>query len=550
MTRYVAALFLVAVVVMPLTAAIQEPIKVEGGLVSGTPGWGWNVREFRGIPFAAAPVGSLRWRPPQPLKPWQGVRAADRFSPACMQRQQSTSSGSWNAGLINTSEDCLYLNVWTPAASATERLPVLVWIYGGGGTSGSTAEPIYDGNALAKKGVVVVSANYRVNVFGWFAHPELTKESEHRSSGNYGALDQVAALQWVKNNISQFGGDPNKVTMFGESGGCRSVNWLAASPLTKGLARAAIAESHTVFGRMLTLSDAEKMGAEFGKAAGKPSLAALRAMSAQELLDASLQNTAATNGAIVDGWFLPQDVYTIYSQGKQNDIPLITGVTNDEGGNIEAPGAGRGAAGAARGAGAAARGAGGGGGRRGGPPETLAAYLEYAKRTFGARADALLKLYPAKNDAEAKRAYHDVYRDINFAGHRTWAKFQATTGKAPAWIYVFSHIPPRPEGNGNNPAAPAGAVHFSEVIYVFNNLRAKDYPWTDLDRKIADTLATYWTNFTKNASPNGAGLVNWATYNPKDEYWLNVGDTTRMERFNSAGVDLIAAVQEEIRRGR
>ena len=522
---------------LPLLAGIAEPIKVEGGLVSGTPGWGWNVREFRGIPFAAPPVGNLRWRPPQPVAPWQGVRSADRFSPACMQRQQPTSSGSWNAGLINTSEDCLYLNVWTPAASSSERLPVLVWIYGGGGVSGSTAEPIYDGNALAKKGVVVVSANYRVNIFGWFAHPELTGESVHRSSGNYGALDQLAALEWVKNNIAQFGGDPTKVTMFGESGGCRSVNWLAASPLTKGLARAAIAESHAVFGRMVTLAEAETMGAEFGKATGKTSLAALRGMSSQELLEASLKTTAATNGAIVDGWFLPQDIYTIYSQGKQNDIPLITGVTNDEGGNI----GGVGAPGAARGA---------GGGGRGGPPNTLAAYVAWAKQNFGARADDLMKYYPAKNDAEAVRAYHDVYRDINFAGHRTWAKFQATTGKSPAWIYVFSHIPPRPAGNGNNPAAAAGAVHFSEVIYVFNNLRMKDYPWTDLDRKIADTFATYWTNFTKAANPNGSGLVSWPAYNPKDEYWLNIGDTIRMERFNSAGVDLIAAVQEAIRRGR
>ncbi len=230
MNRGSVLLCLAALLALPLAAAIQEPIKVDGGLVSGTPGWGWNVREFRGIPFAAPPVGNLRWRPPQPVVPWQGVRAADRFSAACMQRQQSVSSGSWNAGLINTSEDCLYLNVWTPAGSSGERLPVLVWIYGGGGVSGSTAEPIYDGNALAKRGVVVVSANYRVNVFGWFAHPELTRESEHRSSGNYGALDQLAAIQWVKKNIAQFGGDPNKITMFGESGGCRSVNWLAASP--------------------------------------------------------------------------------------------------------------------------------------------------------------------------------------------------------------------------------------------------------------------------------------------------------------------------------
>ncbi len=445
MNRRSVVLFLAVSLAVTLPAAIQEPIKVEGGLVSGTPGWAWGVREFRGVPFAAAPAGNLRWRPPQPVVPWQGVRAADRFSPACMQRQQPTSSGSWNAGLINTSEDCLYLNVWTPAATAGEKLPVLVWIYGGGGTSGSTAEPIYDGNALAKKGVVVVSANYRVNVFGWFAHPELTKESEHRASGNYGALDQLAALQWVKNNIAQFGGDPGKITMFGESGGCRSVNWLAASPLVKGLARAAIAESHTVFGRMLTLSEAEAMGAKFSQSAGKPSLAALRAMSAQELLEASIKTPAATNGAIVDGWFLPQDIYTIYSQGKQNDIPLITGVTNDEGGNIGGIGAGRGMPSAA-------------GGSRSGPPNNLAAYTAWAKQTFGVRADALLEYYPAKNDPEAVRAYHDVYRDINFAGHRTWAKLQSTTGKSPVYLYVFSHIPPRPEGNGNNPPAPAGAV--------------------------------------------------------------------------------------------
>ena len=525
---------LAGLLALPLFAAIHEPIQVEGGLISGTPGWGWGVREYLGIPFAAPPVGNLRWRPPQPVTPWQGVRAADRFSPACMQRLQDPNNSSWNRGLINVSEDCLYLNVWTPAASASEKLPVLIWIYGGGGVSGSTAEPIYDGNALAKRGVVVVSMNYRVNVFGWFAHPELTAESPHHASGNYGSLDQLAGIQWVKNNIAQFGGDPSKMTIFGESGGSRSVNFLAASPLLKGLVRGAIAESHTTFGRMLTLSEAEANGVKFAASIGKSSLAALRAATAGELLQASIKMPQGMNGAIVDGWFLPQDLYTAYAQGKQNDIPLITGATNDEGGNIGGIGAG----------------AAGGGGGRGSTPDSLATYVAWAKRTFGEKAEALLQLYPARDDAQAKRAWHDVYRDINFAGHRTWAKLQSTTGKAPAYLYLFSHVPPHPEGNGNNPRVAPGAVHFSEVIYVFDNLRMKDLPWTPLDRKVADTLASYWTNFVKTGNPNGPGLANWPVYNPKDELWLNIGDSVKLERFNSKGVDFIAAFQEELRRAR
>ncbi|MDE3198930.1 MAG: carboxylesterase family protein [Acidobacteriota bacterium] len=524
-----------ALAALPLLAGIQEPIKTEGGLITGTPGWGWGVREYLGIPFAAPPVGELRWKAPQPVVPWQGVRAADRFSPACMQRQYSANSSSWNRGLIVTGEDCLYLNVWTPAASASEKLPVMVWIYGGGGVNGSAAEPIYDGNETAKKGVVVVSMNYRVGVFGWMAHPELTKESAHRASGNYGSLDQLAAIKWVKNNIAAFGGDPGKVTIWGESGGSRSVNFLAASPLLKGLARAAIAESHTSFGRMTTLAEAEANGMTFMKAAGKTSLAGLRALSSEEVLDAYGKSGVTMNAAIVDGWFLPDDIYTIYSHGRQNDLALLTGGTNDEGGNLVAIGAPGTASGGGRGRGA-------------GTPDTLAKYTAWARSTFGAKADTLLKLYPASDDAGAAKAYHDVYRDINYAGHRTWAKLQATTGKAPAYLYVFSQIPPRPAGNGNNPPAGRGATHFSEVIYVFNNLRMKDYPWTATDRKVADTLSTYWTNFAKNMNPNGSGLVNWPAYDPKDERWLNIGGSVSPEKFNSAGIDFIASVQEELRR--
>ena len=515
---------------LPILAAIQEPVKTEGGLVSGTPGWGWGIREYLGIPFAAPAVGNLRWQPPQPVVPWQGVRAADRFSPACMQRALNPNTGSWNRGLINLSEDCLYLNVWTPAASASEKLPVLVWIYGGGGISGSTAEPIYDGNSIAKRGVIVVSMNYRLNVFGWLAHPELTRESPHHAAGNYGSLDQLAGIQWVKSNIAQFGGDPSKITIWGESGGSRSVNFLTASPLLKGLVRGAIAESHTTFGRMLTLTEAESNGVRFASSIGKTSLAELRSASAAELLEASVKAPQGLNGAIVDGWFLPQDLYTTYAQGKQNDIALITGATNDEGGNI----GGIGAAGRSSAS----------------PPDSLATYLAWAKQTFGNKAATLLELYPAQDDTQARKAYHDVYRDINFAGHRTWAKLQSTTGKSPAWICLFSQIPPHPEGNGNNPRPGVGAVHFSEVIYVFDNLRMKDYPWTDHDRNVAATLATYWTNFAKTGNPNGASLTNWPVYNPKDEFWLNIGGTVRLERFNSPGVDFIAEFQEELRRAR
>jgi para-nitrobenzyl esterase len=550
MKRRSVAFCFAALLGWPLLAAMREPIQVEGGLVSGTPGWAWGVRQYRGIPFAAPPVGNRRWRPPQPVIAWQGVRAADQFSAACMQGGPGwTAEQIFDPGLRNRSEDCLYLNVWTPAASAGERLPVLVWIYAGANIMGSTARPLYDGAALAKKGVVIVSANYRLGVFGWFAHPELTAESEHRSSGNYGALDQVAALEWVRKNIAQFGGDPEKVTMFGQSAGCGAVNTLAASPLAKGLVRAGIAEScATYLARMMTLAEAENMGAQFARAIGKPTLAALRAMPAQALLEASIGSPGATNdldaanapltlsppanqtpaaprGAIVDGWFLPQDIYTTYAQGKQNDVALIAGSTNDEGPQGEDMGSG----------GATAL-------------NSLADYTAFVKRVFGARADAVLGLYPAKTGAEAVQAYHDLRRDIVLATQRAWV--QATGRKSPAYLYRFSHTPPHPEGNGNNPPAPVGALHSSEVMYVFNNLRVKDYPWTDIDRRVADMLSSYWTNFAKRSNPNGAGLTSWPVYNPKDEYLMNVGDNFSLERFNAAGVDAIAAAKEELRRAR
>jgi para-nitrobenzyl esterase len=548
--RQLRAIVLALLAGLPLWAGIQEPIKVEGGLISGIPAFGWGVREYRSIPYAAPPVGDLRWRPPQPVIPWQGVRSAQRFAPPCTQQIQPVNGPSWNRSVLEPCEDCLYLNVWTPASSAAESLPVMIWIYGGGGTFGYAGDPRYDGSVLAKKGVVVVSMNYRVNLFGWFAHPELTAESEHHASGNYGSLDQLAAIRWVKNNIAQFGGDPQKITIFGQSGGSRSVNFITASPLSRGLIQGAIGQSHTTFGRMTTLKEAEANGVKFAAAAGKSSLRELREMTTEGLFAAYTKNPAGWNGAVVDGWFLPEDIYTIYSQGKQNDVPLLTGATNDEGGSLGegegAPTGGMAAAGGTAAAGAA-RGERGG---RGAAPSTLATYTEWVKRTFGNRADALLKAYPAKNDAEAKTAYHDVYRDINFAGHRTWARLQATTGKSPAYVYIFSHIPPNPPGNGNNPAPYVGAVHSTDWQYIFNNLRLWDYPWTDADRRVAEVMSSYWSNFAKNGNPNGPQLVPWPAYNPKDEQWMNLGSLQRMERFNTAGIDIIAAIQEERRQKR
>jgi len=460
-----------------------------------------------------------------------------------MQQEQPLNGGSWNRHVLPFSEDCLYLNVWTPAVSSTEKLPVMIWIYGGGGVLGYAGDPRYDASMVAKKGVVVVSMNYRVNVFGWLAHPELTGESAQHSSGNYGSLDQLAALKWVKNNIAGFGGDPDKITLWGQSGGSRSVNFLIASPLARGLARAAIAQSHTSFGRMTPLKEAEQNGVAFMNAAGKTTLAELRAMSSDDVFKVFQQHSGGLSGAVVDGWFLPTDIYTIYTQGKQNDVALITGATNDEGGSLsggdEPAPASPAAAGAAR-----AGGAGRGGGRGGGSPDTLAAYLAWARRTLGSNADAFLKLYPAATDADARQAYHDANRDFNFAGHRTWAKLQTTTGKQPAFMYMFSHIPPFKEGNGNSPTPLRGAVHFSDMVFAFNNLRMWDYDWTDTDRKVADAMTTYWTNFAKTLNPNGGGLPNWTAYDPKSESWMNIGDALRMEKFNTPRMEFITGVQE------
>lgn len=502
-------------------AALPEPINVDGGAIAGTSSWGFGVRMFRGIPFAAPPVGQLRWHEPQPVVPWQGVRAADHFEPACMQQQRVVNQAAYNSAVNGYSEDCLYLNVWTPATAANAGLPVMVWIYGGGGREGSGGEALYDPNNLAKRGVVVVTFNYRVNLFGWMAHAELSKESAHRVSGNYGALDQIAVLRWVQKNIAAFGGDPKRVTIFGESGGSRSVNWLMASPLAQGLFHGAIAQSHTVFGNMETLSEAESAGAKFVAGLGANTLAKMRALPAKELMAAYLKTPGLSmNATIVDGYFLPKDIYTIFAEGKQNDVPLITGGTADEPGGIQ---------------------------RRNGAPKTLAEYQEFVRTAYGKDERRLFGYFPATSDEDVATAYHDLLRDGNLAGHYQWARLQTRTGKQPVYLYLFSHSSPNyaPDGKGE---LRIGAPHGADVAYAFDNLRYADRPWTELDRAVATTVANYWVNFAKTGNPNGAGLPEWPSYDAHGERYLDLGDEARAQKLKQAkALDFLAAKQREKR---
>jgi para-nitrobenzyl esterase len=473
-------------------AAIPEPVHVEQGQLTGIAGADPTVRVFKGIPFAAPPVGDLRWKAPKAPAAWEGVKAAGQFSHVCVQRQG------------DSSEDCLYLNVYTAAKTAKDHRPVMVWIHGGALVSG--AGSLYDGEALAKKGVVVVTINYRLGIMGFFAHPELTRESDRNSSGNYAFLDQIAALEWVKKNIAAFGGDPKRVTIFGESAGSWSVNYLMASPLAKGLFERAIGESGGEFAPARKLADMEQAGV---KLAGGASVAELRAKSAQDLQKLGNFQSAAN----VDGWFLPQDVYTIFAQGKQSDVPLLIGSNNDEGTMFT-------------------------------PPGTKAAtFRATAEKRYGPQAAEFLKIHSFNNDDEAWAAAAEAMRDEIFGWEmRTWARMENKTGKSKVFLYYFSHVPP-----GKNRVK--GAFHGSEISYAFGNLQMapfatngdeKNRPWTDYDRKLADTMSSYWVNFATTGDPNGKGLPKWPVYRAKDDMVMGFGDTIEVKPLpNKPSLDFL-----------
>lgn len=463
-----------------LTSLAQQPapVKVSEGLVQGVFENGLTV--YKGVPFAAPPVGDLRWRAPQPPAKWDGVKQTVKFAPAPMQGG-NTPSGK--------SEDCLYLNIWSPAKSTNEKLPVLVWIYGGGFSFGSTSEPGYNGEKLAKRAVILVSIAYRVGQLGFLAHPELSAESPDHVSGNYGILDQIAGLKWIQKNIAAFGGDPNKVTIFGESAGGISVSMLCASPLAKGLFRGAVSQSGGSFGptrattypgeNMKTLKQAEADGIDYMKKAGATSIADLRKMPSDKV-----PSGFGMGGGwpITDGVVIPDDQYKLYAAGKYNDVAVLIGYNSDEGASFS-------------------------------PGRTPADYEASVRTRYGKFADALIKAYPAAENSVPKTA-RDLARDAAF-GWQTWAwaNLQSRTGKSKVFFYYFDQHPDYPQGS---PRYGYGSPHGQEVAYVFNNLDASNPQTTKTDLEISDAMATYWTNFTKYGTPNGNGLPKWPAYSEKN----------------------------------
>jgi para-nitrobenzyl esterase len=463
-------------------------VKTETGIVEGKAQG--SSRAFLGIPYAAPPVGELRWKAPAPPVAWQGVRDAAKFGAECMQGRIFDDMVFRDTG---PSEDCLMLNVWTPAKAAKSKLPVMVWIHGGGFVAGASSEPRQDGATLAAEGVVVVSMNYRMGIFGFFELPELIADSGRNAAGNYGLLDQVASLQWVKKNIAAFGGDPGNVTIFGESAGSFSVSELMASPLARGLFQRAIGESGADFPTQaeprVTLEQTAKDGAEYAKKVlGTDSLKELRAIPADKLLETVSKPGSERRGpsmVVVDGYFLPKPVREIFAAGAQNDVPLLAGWNRDEG----------------SGAVLSAK-----------PPLTAASVKELGEKEFKDKAAEFFKLYPVTDDATAIRSWEDFAGDRFIAfGTWKWMEAQSAKGKSPVYRYRFDQAPP----DDSSRQAGMGAFHSGEIEYVFGTLEWRiPTLWRSEDKALSELMRKYWTNFARSGDPNGAGLPPWPAYKP------------------------------------
>ena len=510
----VGRVFLALVLSASFVIMAQSPkASTEAGAISGTRESGLSV--YKGVPFAAPPVGDLRWQPPSSVRPWTGIRKADAFAPACMQTGVSMPGETPPA----VSEDCLYLNIWTPAKSSSEPLPVIVWIYGGAYINGSASMPLYWGDRLAQKGVIVVTIAYRLGPLGFLAHPELTRESPHHSSGNYGLMDQIAALKWIQRNIASFGGDPKNVTIAGQSSGSISVSILMASPLAKGLFQRAIGESGGLFEPLqiapkYLLANAERDGEKYAASLGATSLQELRRLPAGRF--------SGDGGGIVhpviEPYVLPVSPYEAFASGQQNDVPLLVGSNAEEARSLTDV-----------------------------SRVKAAAFESDVDHRFGQLPPPLLAAYPHATDAEAQQARLDLERDLRFGWDMwAWARLQAGTGKNPVYYYSFRQEPPFPAGSVYE---GWGASHFAELWYVFDHLDQEPWRWSKSDQRVAEEMSSYWVNFAKSGDPNGAGLPSWPAFTSADSKVLYLADPVSVGPVpNISGLSVFDTVYATVRK--
>ncbi|MFK7848111.1 MAG: carboxylesterase/lipase family protein [Rhodothermales bacterium] len=462
-------------------------VETQNGVLEGTMQSG--IRMFRGIPFAQPPVGDLRWRAPEPVKNWEGVRKADGFGPRCMQRPLFSDMMFRSDGM---SEDCLYLNVWTPARSADEKLPVLVYFYGGGLFTGDGSEYRYDGESISREGIVAITINYRLNIFGFLAHPALTAEADYNASGNYAFMDQTASLQWIHDNIAAFGGDPDRVTIAGESAGSVSVSAQMASPLSRHLIAGAIGSSGSLMGTLRAgpLDEQEAKGVAFGEKMNAKSLAALRALPADEVLEATADYQWAHFSPAIDGYFFPKTPDEIFAAGKQSQVPLLLGWNSRESGPQGVLG------------------------RAEPTPENYRAALV---KTYGERADDLIAVYPGSTEEEILASASALAGD-NFTGFSTWKwadLHSKTGGDHPVYRYFYAR--PRPATRDGKTPAAEGAVHSAEIEYAMGNLPTnRVYDFEPEDFRVSSIFQTYYANFVKTGNPNGHGVPAWPAFNEGD----------------------------------
>lgn len=473
---------------------------LENGVIEGNFDTKTGIQTYFGVPFAKPPVGELRWKAPQPIGNWMGVKETKKFGPRPI---QSIVFGDMNSRSNGLSEDCLYLNVWTPAKRNTKDLPVLVYFYGGGNVAGDASEPRYDGESMAKKGIVVVTCNYRLNIFGNFAHSELSAEAPYKASGNYGYFDQIAALKWVQKNIATFGGDPKKVTIAGESAGSISVSYQMASPLAKGLIMGAIGESGAGINPTMapvTLVEAEKQGAEFAKNAGVSTLKGLRALSTREVYEMYGESKRFGFPVVLDGYFMPKTLPQIFGAKEQAQIPLLLGWNS-----AEIPGQAF----------------------MQGQPYKDENFVSRVKKEYPSDFEEVLKLYPHGSEKEIELSATALSAD-RFIAYSTWKWFDLhrNNSSQPVYRYLYSKLRPalvdnsmasglaggteKKDQNIPKPPQAVGAPHACEIEYCMGNLHLiKEYAWTADDFKVSDTMLNYFANFIKTGNPNGAKLPEW-----------------------------------------